>query len=467
LLLTWHPFYVFLLQKRRMIIVREGIAMQETLTPISKRRITSDEFSNFIDYFPALLWRIDIVENKIEYLNNHHITGLGEKSGLILQNMNFSRNIVLEADFYLLEQFMQAVRDGRTAATIFRIQLDTGNIVWIKVTGTPYRTNPRFYLGYMLDVSDTVGIVQEITERDAEQMAMIETLDYPVILLNAENNAIMAHNAAAREVFGYRPGEFSRLTTYRLFHAGTRYQLNRIFEAVVFEKKWEGQLVFQTQRQATFTGDTTIRCLVVHGNRICRLSIHGIAKDAALEGSGTDRAGTHAAELPTAGTDADYRRRLTAQVENETDMPRILSILLHHPPDGVHFDAIIYSDVYTKRNRVVVYTAGKALEAMQQGEVFPYAGTIAENIDRYGLDHLIMEDTFSSIKAIDWALFIPHGIRSYFAKPFYERKTMRSVLIICSTERNRFSEAAIHRYALLNAPFLKGLKNWRRATKGR
>ena len=95
------------------------------------------------------------------------------------------------------------------------------------------------------------------------------------------------------------------------------------------------------------------------------------------------------------------------------------------------------------------------------------SNSLAENIDRYGLDHLIMEDTFSSIKAIDWALFIPHGIRSYFAKPFYERKTMRSVLIICSTERNRFSESAIHRYALLNAPFLKGLKNWRRATKGR
>lgn len=446
-----------------MMVVREGIAMQESLAPIAKRRITSDEFSNFIDYFPALLWRIDIVKNKIEYLNNHHITGLGEKSGLILQNMNYSRKMVLEADFHLLEQFMHAVRDGRTAATIFRIRLETGDIVWIKVTGTVYRTNPRYYLGYMLDVSDTVGIVQEITEQDAEAMVMIETLDYPVILLNAENSAIMAHNAAAREVFGYRPGEFSRLTTYRLFHAGARYQLNRIYEAVVFEKKWEGQLIFQTRRQAAFSGDTTIRYLTVHGNRIFRLAIHGITR----EMSDTDQAGTHASEEPTAARDAQYRRRVTTQLEKETDMTRILSILLQNPPDGVHFDAIIYSDVYIKRNRVVVYTAGKPLEAMQQGEVFPYAGTIAENIDRYGLKHLIMEDTFSSIKAIDWALFIPHGIRSYFAKPFYERKTMRSVLIICSTQRNRFAETATHRYALLNTPFLKGLKNWRRANKGR
>ncbi len=441
--------------------------MKNKIKPISKRRITPEEFSNFIEYFPALLWRIDIVENKIEYLNNHHITGLGDQSGLILQNMTFSRKVVFKEDFHLLDRFMRAVRDGKTAATIFRIQTEAGEVVWIKVTGTVYRKSPRFYLGYMLDVSDMVGIVQEITEQDAEQAAMVESLDYPVILLKAENRAIMAQNAAARELFGYRAGEFARIKSRRLFHPATHYQLNRIFEDVVYEKKWKGQLVFQRKNDDSFMGDTVIRYLTVREHRIFRLSIHGVSK---VTGYGQKDAVTAGSKLVSGSSKRekdDYRCRLMEKIGNEANMERILKILLENQHDSMGFDAIIYSDVYVKKNKVVVYTAGKPLAAMKQGEVFSYEGTIAENIERYGLHHLIMEDTFSSIKAIDWALFIPHGIRSYFAKPFYERKKMRTVLVICSARRNCFSEADIHNYALLYDPFMKGLKNWRTAGKGR
>lgn len=439
--------------------------MQETFKPISKRRITPDEFTNFIEYFPALLWRIDIVENKIEYLNNHHISGLGDQSGLVLQNMAFSRKMVLKEDFHLLEQFMQAVRVGRTAATIFRIQIETGEVVWIKVTGTVYQKSPRYYLGYMLDVSDTVGIVQQITENDAEQAAMIEALDYPVVLLNAENRSVIAQNVAARELFGYRPGEFARLKSNRLFHTSTQYQLDRIFEDVVFEKKWEGQLVFQRKKNMPFTGDTIIRYLTVHDRRIFRISIHSINREGGFVEQDAAAVGSDLPGRSQKHGEDDRRLWLMEKVGNETDMEKILDILLENQPDSIGFDAIIYSDVYVNKNKVVVYTAGKLLEAMNQGEVFSYEGTIAENIERYRLDHLIMEDTFSSIKAIDWALFIPHGLRSYFAKPFYERKKMRSVLVICSAHRNRFSEKKIDDYALLYDPFLKGLKNWRNALK--
>ena len=90
-----------------------------------------------------------------------------------------------------------------------------------------------------------------------------------------------------------------------------------------------------------------------------------------------------------------------------------------------------------------------------------------ENIDRFKLDHLIVENTFASIKAIDWALFIPHGIRSYFAKPFYERRTIRSVLILCSEQNNHFSTAHLEEYSLYYMPFQKALKNWRAAQKNR
>jgi hypothetical protein len=106
-----------------------------------------------------------------------------------------------------------------------------------------------------------------------------------------------------------------------------------------------------------------------------------------------------------------YQQRLMEKLDNVSDMEEILEIILNNQYGHMGFDSIIYSDVYEKKNKVVVYTAGEPLKAMRQGETFSYEGTIAENIERYGLDHLIMEDTFSSIKAIDWALFIPHGLQ--------------------------------------------------------
>lgn len=433
--------------------------MNDIFEKIAKSRITLEEFGDFIEHFPALLWRIDIINNKIEYLNRHQIRGLGEQSGLLLQSHTFRRKIVLEEDLHFLEQFMIAVRNGETKATVFRIRINDGEVIWIKVTGTLYRKNPRYYIGYMLDVSDTVGIVQEISEKDFESAAVIEGLDYPVILIRADSKNILAHNSAARKLFGYKAGEFARLTSTKLFHNTVHHYLNRIYEDATFEKKWEGQLLFQHKRQTWFQGQAVIRYLPIHGVRVFRLSIHEVVEDSD---------GAEAAVVPYNGFSQSemsereaYQQRLMGMLDNVIDMEEILEIILNNQYGHMGFDSIIYSDIYEKKNKVVVYTAGEPLKAMRQGEAFSYEGTIAENIERYGLEHLIMEDTFSSIKAIDWALFIPHGLRSYFAKSFYERKRMRTVLVICSAKRNQFSEKYINDYALLYKPFLKGLKNWR------
>ena len=57
-----------------------------------------------------------------------------------------------------------------------------------------------------------------------------------------------------------------------------------------------------------------------------------------------------------------------------------------------------------------------------------------------------MEDTAKSIKPIDWALFIPHGIRSYFAVPFFHENVLRDVVIFCSTTPSAFSPDNIQPY---------------------
>lgn len=77
---------------------------------------------------------------------------------------------------------------------------------------------------------------------------------------------------------------------------------------------------------------------------------------------------------------------------------------------------------------------------------------------RFDLDHIIVEDTSRSIKPIDWVLFIPRGIRSYFAKPFFKDGVLHNVLIFCSTEAKRFSGCNVRPYQSLFPLFESALE---------
>jgi len=423
-----------------------------------------EELVDFVNAFPALLWRIDLVNNKIEYLNSYRIEPLGSNSGLLLQNKDFRRHHVVAEDIYLLDDFMLSVRNGETAATVFRLKLEGDRVQWIKVTGVVDPKNPRYYLGYMLDATQTAGIVQSITETDAEMEAMIELLKHPALLIDPHTKALMAHNAASREAFLYKPDEFSRLKFSDLYHKGVENYINHIYEELIFEKRWEGRFLFQRKDRSVFAGDVSMRLFLFKGRRVFRVSIHNLT----LEDDSWKTGMPYRPQSPSVPPACrEHAQRLLDKVEKVRNINSILRILLENQVGDDPFDAIMYSDIYAKRNKVMVYTAGKPFDPLPQGEMFSYEGTIAENIDRFKLEYLIVEDTFASIKAIDWALFVPHGIRSYFAKAFYERKTMRSVLILCSLNRKHFSTRRLDDYAVYYDPFLRGLKNWRKQQKAR
>ncbi len=427
-------------------------------------RLGTEELLDFINAFPALLWRIDLIKNKIEYLNAYRIEGLGANSGLLLQNSEFRKKTVFEDDIYLLEEFMQTVRRGETAATLFRLKTGDAPVRWIKVTGVPNPKTPHLYIGYMLDVSLTANIVQSIAESDAEMEAMVELTETPAMLIDPGDRTIAAHNAAVRDTFQYRSNELNGINVSELLHPSVDPLLQRVYEDLIFDKKWEGRLVFKRKDHSIFAGDVTMRLLLLKGRRLYRASIHNIRVDASAA-MGVD--GGYPDSGPVQDARHQHSRMLTSKIKPVKSITKALQVLLEHQFGDQHFDAIMYSDIYAKKNRVVVYYAGRPFQALPQGEVFAYEGTIAENISRFQLDHLIVENTFASIKAIDWALFIPHGIRSYFAKPFYERRVMRSVLILCSERSNHFSSAHLNDYAVYDTPFLKALKNWRTARKKR
>jgi len=432
---------------------------------ISQGVVTVEELIDSISNLPALLWRVDIIKNKIEYLNRYVIPGLGENPGLLLQNIDFSEKVVLQEDFSFFEEFIKSMREGRAADTIFRIRGEDGAVRWIKLTGTMDRYHPEQFFGFMMDVSETTGIVRQIIERESEMEAMIEFVGNPVLLIEPFDRSIVAFNKAAQNLFDIRTDDIGKMSVTDLYPGSFRQQVERIREEILFQKRWEGRLLFQRRNKSLFMGNVSIRVLFFRGRQLIRLSIYEIETNTGLiEELNASNKNSLTAVDPEKER---FSRYLLKKIARKKNMAEILRVFLENQDRITRIDGIIYSDIHIKKNQVYVYTAGGPFTTLDQGHVFPYEGTIAENIERFKLEYLIVEDTFESIKAIDWALFIPHGIRSYFAKPFYERKVLRSVFILCSTERKGFSRECLETYALLYEPFLQGLKNCRKADRAR
>lgn len=78
-------------------------------------------------------------------------------------------------------------------------------------------------------------------------------------------------------------------------------------------------------------------------------------------------------------------------------------------PYAGELDGLLFSDIQSHKGQVVVYGAGPAFRELALGAEHAYEGTIAQDIERFGLRSLTVEDTLDSIKSIDWVLFAPHG----------------------------------------------------------
>lgn len=425
--------------------------------------LSEDDLLNCIRGMPALLFRIEIVKNKIEYLNDYKIDGLGENTFVLLKNKKLSREIIFEEDFFNYESFIQAVHASKETLKVIRIRTENGEVRWLKLFGGPNPYNQGFYLGILMDITPAIPVIEEINEKENEQLALLEMVDNPAILINLENKKVVSFNRAAVELFSYSSNELQRLEFNDLYHHSFNAEMIKIFEDVLFEKKWEGKVFFQRKGNSRFLGRTILRLVKIQDKRLLRISIYSVY----MTNKTSSNSKFNLDEPLLSKSHQSFAQSLMQKIEPVSDLKNILNILLTTTYGDEEYDAIMYSDIFIKKDKIAVYAEGETLQNIKFGESFVYEGTIAENIEQYKLDYLIVEDTMSSIKAIDWALFIPNGIRSYYAKPFYERNTLRSVLILCSKKTNVFSDDKLDTYDLLTEPFLKGLKNWRKASRSK
>lgn len=140
-----------------------------------------------------------------------------------------------------------------------------------------------------------------------------------------------------------------------------------------------------------------------------------------------------------AGLPGRRMEALKRRLGRTDDLYERLQAICDWEQDGV-FETVLFSDVKLREGRVEVHKAGALFKTLPQGKSFPYEGTIAEMIVSLNLSYIVVDDAMESLKPIDWALFVPHGIRSYFAVPFFENRVIRGVLIFCSADANGFSD---------------------------
>ncbi len=417
------------------------------------QNISIEDLYSFINDFPALLWRIEIRKARIDFLNENFNVAPGIDGALFLKNITYRNANLLPEDQHIVDTFIDMVKEGKTAASVFRVKNRNDQISWLKLTGAVNHQAPSYYYGYLLNVDDTVKVIKGVLDTDLELRLMIEDSNNPVFLFGYGRQDLICANPWAKRMFGIGEMDFRKLSLDAFYCDNTKQALMDALKSLPLTRKWNGRLTLAAvDRKKQIQSRAIVRYLVHKGHRIIRIS---------LQAPKTIKADCKAV------SDSKNRdmQALKAKIAGLVDINEVMKTCLASPLAADQYEGILFSDVHVRKNVVTVYGAGAPFEGMQRAESFSYKGTIAEDINRYSLGYLVVDDTQDSIKPIDWALFVPRGIRSYLAMPFYSRTVLRTVLILCSTKTAAFAGKAPHIFQDMLKRINEAVRAWRRSQR--
>lgn len=407
--------------------------------------------SSDIGTLPALVWRADLVKNEISFLTDHAIPGLEDGIPRLLQDQAGGDAILAEQDRPAFARFHERLRQRQPVSEVFRAHGADGLMRWLYILGMP---DPEMTFCYLGLLADCTGLANGILQRGKETglAAHIELFDNPVFMVDLASRRVSAANAAARRDFGLDP-EAGTPDLGRLFAGNSDAYLRDIYERLLFARAWNGLLTL-----AAADGRP----------QVCMARVRAYDRDGGhhLWVSLSPRPPTR--DAAPAARRAPPAPAVAAGLGRAADLRGMLQVLLDH--EAGRAEAVMLSQIFISEGRVAVTGVGRPFESVGEADCHPYPGSIAENIVLFDLDHVLVADTTKSIKPIDWALFIPKGIRSYVALPCFVGGILREVAIFCSTRPHAFSEAELPRYAglahLLWAELPRILEDLQEASEG-
>lgn len=400
-----------------------------------------------LDRQQLLLWRMDLIRQTFHPLCHCPAILLSTENYRFFKDREFRRRLLHEDDLTTMEQAFQRFKERKPVDIVFRVR-SNGTVHWFRLNGWPTR-DPGYYLGGVADISDQLPPLQTMLEEHNRQLLEHLDLPYPVALFTWPGCILQQANPRFAELFGPAPDGKRRVQLADLLQGDLH--LPALLETLISERRITTGLVL-TARDAQASKMTC---------RLERFSYQGTPR---LRLAVLDDTPHSAAPAPhNAGPEHHNVAELCRDLAGCRSIAAMLDRIYQSRQLFPHTDAVMFSDIYARRNKVLVYPRGTLKEDLEPGTQFPYTGTIAENIARENLEYLIVDDTQSSIKAIDWMLFVPKGLYSYMAKARYERGAMRTVLIVCSQRKSAFSEHQIAALTEITTAFHKQLKKIRRS----
>jgi hypothetical protein len=403
-----------------------------------------------LDKMKMLFWRLDLTKRSFVALNECICGVLGLENYRFFKDRKYRERILFPDDLITMDRAFTSFKERTAVRTVFRVQ-SGGSVHWFKLTGWP-TSDHRYYEGAVEDISEHISRLKAIFEQQNSDLLDISAAKHPVAIFSEHENKLLDANPAFIDLFG-----LDLLTTNHLFLSALvtgEIKLPLLMETLLLE----GRL------------DTELMLLPEHCNS-CKISC--VFKHFTYDGKGYIRLAV--VDYPADSDLAELDDPLVVQREEVTSLCQRISscssvdLMLDAIYDSrglfPGMDVIMFSDIYARQNKVIVYAKGEMLEPLEPGSQYPYTGTIAENIDKENLEYLIVDDTQSSIKAIDWMLFVPKGILSYVAKALYVRGAMRTVLIFCSMSPSTFNKGHIADVTSISNAFHQQLKRIRRTAR--
>lgn len=379
--------------------------------------------------FPGLLWSICQRESRIKVFTRWRDAGFDAPQ--LLKNAAFRKNAVMEQDYPLLVEFWDMIHAGRPAAVIFRLKHDDGRKPLI-LQGWP-QPEQDVYSGFLKEAYLPGGYNSACY--NAQLKMRLGDADYPVFTVDLENQTLYDANRVAQTLFLGEEQAVRALVLDDVVPQSLMKGFSAAMEKAVERDAWSGKLLLGNGERGLFSAHVRLTLWGESGKEVVRVALVNVdARPPKLEEDG-------ALALCT-----EELRPALEKLHNLCE-PEVDGLMLSHIQMG--------------SGRVAVYGVGSAFNSLEWGTLHAYEGTIAQDIQRYSLSSLIVEDTLDSVKSIDWALFAPLGIRSYFAKPFYAEHGLHAVLILAAKRQRGFGADAEAMYADVAAAFGQLMLRWR------
>ncbi len=389
------------------------------------------DFEQWTAGFPGLLFSIDIPHSRL-YVHNQW-DGQGFDASRLLKDAGYRKKIVRREDLALFMEFQDMGTSGIPAAVTFMLADGKGPYI---VQGWPDR-DKNIYHGLLKEAF--LPAVYSTNGKAGTCQLDIGCIDYPVFVLDVPARKILLANEAACSLFSF-PGQGNTLPDFSgIARDDLGDELLYAAGRALGSDSWGGTLTFSNGRGGQFSAHVRLTpCGGAGEGRVVRVALLN-----------SPRTHSHVAAGAGAKSGKKYPQTLRKGLEMLYEM---------HAGD---LDGLLFSDIQSQKGQVVVYGVGPAFRNLAWGAEHAYEGTIAQDIERFGLTSLTVDDTLDSIKSIDWVLFTPQGIRSYFARPFYGSSGLHAVLILASRRPGAFDAEAERRFASLYAPFEEVVSGWR------